>query len=259
MRARRRTLAIVATAVTLPLVTATLAFAAITVTFEVIQRPNKASTEKEVRPITVGLDFTIGDDTGNQPSPLRKAVIHHVDANAFFGSLFPRCKLAALLRGGPAACPARSRVGGGTATGSARPLVDSVSAKLTFFNGEVRNGKPTLLIYVQPDLGPFFTIVDVITRGSDGTYTDTVEIPRIPTIPGQPDAATTSVHVRTLNVFAKKKVRQRISGKRVTRTVKLPYIGAPRTCNGRWTYTGEFTFESGETIKLSSAQPCTKK
>ena len=59
-------------------------------------------------------------------------------------------------------------------------------------------------------------------------------------------------------MFVKKKVRKRVGRRRVIKTVKVPYIEAPTTFNGRWTYTGQLTFESGETLKLSSSQPCTK-
>ena len=241
------------------LAAASAAFAALTVSFEGGFRPNKAGTKERRLPITDYLDLTIADDTGTQPSPLRKVVAHHDVPLVFNGRLFPRCKLSRLEHGGPAACPRGSRVGIGTATGSARPVVQApVKAELTLFNGDLRDGIPTVLIYVKPELGPPLTVVDVIKKRSDGIYTDNAEIPRIPTVPGQPDAATTSVHLRTLSVFVKKKVRKRVGRRRVIKTVKVPYIEAPTTCNGRWTYTGQLTFESGETLKLSSSQPCTK-
>jgi hypothetical protein len=253
---RRLMATLVAAAVVLG--AAPAALSAITMTFRGGFTTGTASTKDKLRPTTDFIDFEIADDAGIQPSPLRRVVTYHDAPVPFNGRFFPRCKLAALKSGGPAACPRGSRVGTGTASGSARPLVDSVKARLTLFNGDLRAGIPSVLIYVKPELGPTFTVADVIKRRPDGTYTDNVEIPPIPTLPGYPNAATTSVHLRTLNVFAKRKVWKRIGGRRVARTVKLPYIAAPTVCDGRWTYSGEFTFESGETRKLSATQRCTK-
>jgi hypothetical protein len=253
----RRLTALVVAAVMLA--GASAALAAITISLDGGFRPNATGTKKKPRPTTAYIDFTIAEDTGAQPSPLRKVVADHGVPVVFNGRHFPKCKLTRLESGGPAACPRGSLVGRGTATGSARPVVQNpVNAELTLFNGDLRNGIPTVLFYVRPEIGAPFTVVDVIKRRPDGVYTDNVEIPPIPTVPGQPNAATTAVHVRTLNVFVKRKVSRRIRGRRVTRTVKLPYIEAPTICNGRWPYTAEFTFESGETKTLTSPQPCRK-
>jgi hypothetical protein len=239
---------------------ASTALAAITISLDGGFRPNIAGTKKKPRPVTAYIDFTIAEDTGTQPSPLRKVVADHGVPVVFNGRYFPKCKLARLERGGAAACPRGSLVGRGTATGSARPVVQNpVNADLTLFNGELRNGIPTVLFYVRPEIGAPFTVVDVIKRRPDGVYTDNVEIPPIPTVPGQPNAATTAVHVRTLNVFVKRKVAKRMRGRRVTKTLRLPYIEAPTICKGRWPYTAKFTFESGETKTLTSPQACRKK
>jgi hypothetical protein len=253
-----RILTATATTAVAALVSVSAALSAIMVTFSGGFDGNRASTKGHVRPITDHVDFTVADDAGAQPSPLRKVVTRHDAPVTFNGRFFPRCRLAALEDRGPAACPRGSRVGAGTATGSARPLVANVAARLTLFNGDLRARIPSVLIYVKPELGAPFTVVDVIEKQRDGTYTDNVEIPPIPTVPGQPNAATTSVHLKTLKVFVKRKVRKRKAGRLATKTVKLPYIGAPKVCNGQWTYTGEFTFGSGETRKLSTNQRCLK-
>src|SRR5947208_432919 len=94
--------------------------------------------------------------------------------------------------------------------------------------------------HVRPiALAADFTVEDVVKKERDGTYTDNVDIPSIPTVPGQPNAATLSVHLRLPRSFVKRKVVKRVRGKPVGETVKLPYIGAPTVCNGSWTYTGK--------------------
>src|ERR671935_529856 len=99
------------------LAAASVVLAAITVSFEGGFRPSKAGTREKSLPITDFLDLTIADDTGAQPSPLRKVVTHHDVPVVFNGKFFPRCKRFRLEHGGPAACPPGSRVGVGTATG----------------------------------------------------------------------------------------------------------------------------------------------
>ena len=51
----------------------------------------------------------------------------------------------------------------------------------------------------------------------------TFDVPDIPTLPGQPNAAVITTKTQTDLVFVKKK--KKVKGK--TRTVKIPLIGAP--------------------------------
>jgi hypothetical protein len=167
----------------------------------------------------------------------------------FNGRYFPRCKLAQLQAKGPSGCPSRSKIGTGTGTGSAKPIVDSVSAKLTLFNGERKGGKDTVYVFTLPDIGPTFVVVGTIKRVNRGPYGYELRfgIDPIKTLPNAPDAAIISVKTKT----PKKSVRKR--GK------KRYLIQAPSSCRGKWWYQGEFRFVNGATVKSQGTMKCRKR
>jgi hypothetical protein len=253
----------VAAAVLGALVLASVAFAAVTTTLTVVPRPNKASTKKKVQPITLEIGISTADPSVPQPPPLKQVVIRFNKGGIFNGKLFPKCKFAKLQARGPKACPKGSRVGTGTATASAKPIVDLVNAKVTIFNGELRGGVPTVLLYNVPDISSPITVFGTVQKKSSTScangagkcdYALTFNVPEIPTLPGAPPASVLTVKTKTLNVFIKKK--KRVHGKR--KTVKIPYIGAPKGCPGKWVADASFTFYDGQASTSVASLPCKK-
>jgi hypothetical protein len=249
---------ILSTAVLALLVGAAVAMAANTVTLTVQAVPNKASTRKKIRPIKLAINVGITDPTQAQPTPLKQVIIRFNKGGVFNGKLFPKCKKAALVTKGPKGCPKGSKVGSGTATASAKPIVDNVNAKVTIFNGAPLNGKPSVLLYNVPDISSPIIVQGTVEKkpvtacgnGGQCDYVLTFNVDPIPTLPNAPDASVTSVKTSTGNVFVKKKKR----GK----TVKIPYIGAPKVCNGTWAAEGQVTFVNGEVVKVPVSAPCKK-
>src|SRR5204863_258751 len=88
-----------------------------------------------------------------------------------------------------------SKLGGGTAKGAAPPIVASVNAKVTLFNGETVGGYPSVIIYSLPDLGPVLTMSGALKpdRGGRYGYQLSVDVPPIKTLPSAPDASTAVV------------------------------------------------------------------
>jgi hypothetical protein len=258
----RKTIALVSAGVLAILGIVGIAFAAQTATLEVKAIPSKASTKKKVQPIRLEVNVAIDEDTGAQPSPLTKTVIRFNEGGQFNGKLFPKCRFSELQAEGPSACPRGSKVGSGTATATARPVINLVNAKVTVYNGETKNGVPTVILYNVPDISSPIAVQGTVEKKSpsacgDGgrcDYTLTFNVPPIPTLPGQPNASVLTVRTKTSNVFVKKK--KRVKGKR--RTVKIPYIGAPRVCKGKWVAEATFTFESGQTITSDTSARCSK-
>jgi hypothetical protein len=72
-------------------------------------------------------------------------------------SQFAQCRLARLQAFGPRACRRGSRVGRGAVSGSY--LQEQVAGKLRLYNGERIGGRRTLLVHVQPKVGPTFISV----------------------------------------------------------------------------------------------------
>jgi hypothetical protein len=241
------------------LIAATVALGAVTTTLEVVPRPNKASTKKKVRPITLEINISTADPAATQPPPLKQVVIRFNRGGQFNGKLFPKCSFSALQAKGPKACPSGSKVGSGSAVASAKPIIDVVNAKMTIFNGKPKNGVPTVLLYSVPDISSPITVEGTVQKKSavscaNGAgkcdYVLTFDVPQLPTLPNAPPASILSVKTKTKQVYVKKKKH----GKRV----KIPYIGAPKKCNGKWVADATFSFYDGQSSTSTASLPCKK-
>ena len=181
--------------------------------------------------------FSITDPSAPAPLQLDRTTLRFPKGAVINGRYFPKCKFTALQSKGPRACPKRSKLGGGTAKGAAPPIVDSVAAKVTLFNGVPIGHDPTLLVYVLPDLGPVIALEGVLKRGSGHYgYVLTVNVPPIKTLPSAPDASTTFFDTTVKNVSIKRG-RRRIS-----------YIDSPVLCDGTYfLLDGAFTYRGGVT------------
>ena len=94
--------------------------------------------------LSLSLGFT-GDD-GNQASVLTRAVIQFPYGSRLNGKLFPSCSAAKLADQGKSACPKGSRIGGGTAVGTAGDVREEITVNL--YNGK---GGKTIVFYLQGD------------------------------------------------------------------------------------------------------------
>ena len=79
-------------------------------------------------------------------------MIRFNEGGTYNGKLFPKCKVSAVLNKGPSGCPKGSKIGKGTATAAAQPVIPLVKADLHLFNGEPKGGVPTVIIYAVPDI-----------------------------------------------------------------------------------------------------------
>jgi hypothetical protein len=257
----RKTFVVVA-ALLATLIAVSVAFAQGTTTLEIKTSPAKKSkSKKKLTPIQLAINVGFGnaDPAAPQPPYLRKVVIRFNEGGTYNGKLFPKCNAAKLLANGPSACPKGSKIGKGTATASAQPVIPSVNAVLTLFNGQPKGGVPTVIIYAVPDISSPLTIVGTVKKGSKVScasgqgkcdYVLSFDVPDIPTLPGQPNAAVITTKTKTDKVFVKKKKK----GK----TVKIPLIGAPTKCTGKWVADSVVTFGDGSTANAESTASCKK-
>lgn len=208
----------------------------------------KLISQPKGQPWAIGLNVhSIIDTTdGEKPSELKSILFlfPHAKVNAKF---FPTCDAVRLKGGGPKACPAGSKLGQGTALADARPLVNPVHATISMFNGKPRNGNPVFLFLAQATE----VSVDLLLQGelkkASGKYGYRLEIPlpRIPTLPGQPDAA---IHEIDVDVAA----TTRRKGKRVY------LLQAPTSCPaGGFPFQTTFSFYDDQRLTSNSAISCT--
>jgi hypothetical protein len=231
-------------------IVAVIAQAAIVQTFTATVKPAKAKKPVALA-VSEGTTLT-ADDPGyqvkGQPPPQKTQIIRLQKGGVFNGKYFARCKLAALQANGPSACPSKSKIGTGVGTGSAKPILDSVSAKLTLFNGEKKGGKDTVYVFTLPDVGPTFVVVGTISKINKGGfgYQLTFNIDPIKTLPNAPDAAIISVKTNTPVKSVKKGGKKRY------------LIVAPSTCKSKWNYEGEFQFVNGQKAVVDGSSKCKK-
>jgi hypothetical protein len=182
--------------------------------------------------------FSVTDPAAPAPLQLDRTTLRFPKGSIVNGRYFKQCKLSALQARGPKGCPKGSKLGGGTARGAAPPIVDSVAAKVTLFNGVPVGHDPTLLIYTLPDLGPVIALEGVLKSSRSGRYGYVLDvpIPPIKTLPSAPDASVTFFNATVNNLTVKRGHR------------RINYIDAPVLCNGTFfLLDGAFSYRGGVT------------
>jgi hypothetical protein len=197
---------------------------------------NKRDRHKARAGLSLRTTFSIADPGAPAPLQLARTTLKFPKGAVVNGKYFPKCKLTAIEQKGPKGCPRGSRIGGGTARGTAPPIVENVAAKVSLFNGVPVGGNPTLIIYSLPDLGPVLVMSGVLKKQRSGPYGYVldVNVPPIKTLPTAPDASVTFFDA-TVNNLTVKRGRRRIS-----------YIDSPVLCNGTYfLLDGSFTYRGG--------------
>ena len=197
---------------------------------------NKRDRHKARAGLSLRTTFSITDAAAPAPLQLARTTLRFPKGAVVNGKYFPKCKLTAIEQKGPKGCPRGSRIGGGTARGTAPPIVENVAAKVSLFNGVPVGGNPTLIIYSLPDLGPVLVMSGVLKKQRSGPYGYVldVDVPPIKTLPTAPDASVTFFDA-TVNNLTVRRGHRRIS-----------YIDSPVLCDGTFfLLDGAFTYRGG--------------
>ena len=135
-----------------------------------------------------------------------------------------------------------------------------MNAKLTLFNGRAEGRSPDGHLYDVPDISSPMTIVGTVKKkptvvvrerpGQVRLRRCTFDVPDIPTLPDAPHASVITSKTKTDKVFVKKKK----NGK----TVKIPLIGAPNKCTGKWVADSELHLRRRSTANAESTASCKK-
>jgi hypothetical protein len=199
---------------------------------------SKGDRHKARGGLSLRTTFSITDPSAPAPLQLTRTTLRFPKGAVVNGRYFPKCKLKAILARGPRGCPKGSKLGGGTAKGAAPPIVASVNAKVSLFNGETVGGNPSLIVYSLPDLGPVITASGVLKpdRGGNYGYQLNVDIPPIKTLPSAPDASVTFFDATVRDATVRR-------GRRT-----IHYIDSPVLCNGTYfLLDGAFSYAGGVT------------
>jgi hypothetical protein len=111
---------------------------------------------------------------------------------------FPRCGMARLQAKGPAGCPSRARIGSGSIVGRTGLHPGGVGARVAIVKGEAIDSRPTVLLYIRPQLGPSFVSFGFLPRGQgSSTRIDLRFPPPIRTLAGgYPDPSLSDFSLR---------------------------------------------------------------
>ena len=156
------------------------------------------------------------------------------------GPVFPRCPLPRdPSEVGKSRCPRRARVGQGTFEADARPLLAGpVSGSFRIYNGQLRRGRPTLILLARAEVGGATVRSEVDYRYGGSTLRS------LPPPAGAPTG-----------LFSLTKVSLRIGAKRRGRS----YVATPRRCRGSWRFRETSFFEGGGSISARDTVSCVRR
>lgn len=168
------------------------------------------------------------------------------------------CSRTALEGHGPAACPARSRVGFGGGVGVLALPSQTIRAhfSLDFFFASTRPGALSLLAYASttsPLVEELVLIAREVSAPKPYGLGFSVEVPPIATLPGAAPASLESVFA-SLGA-ANVEYYERVHGKR--RLVPLRGLLVPKSCpSGGWLAEAAVVFADGGSLTVHPRIPC---
>jgi hypothetical protein len=197
--------------------------------------------------LSVAIDYVNPDDPRAKPPAVQEVVIELQEGARIDTSVPDRCGASdvELMTGGAAACPVRSRVGGGTLDLDdglmAGPFPRIVHNAVTIFNGDAE-----LILLTQTTNTPGPPIRAVAREPITDRDTLTAEAPPIPGQP-PPDPYTAIKRVRT-------KLDRVVRGKRA-------FLTTPPRCgvNRAWVNRTRFTYRDGVRQTMFNASACKRR
>lgn len=172
--------------------------------------------------------------------------------------LFVRCRLPESQADTAAdRCPRASRIGSGTALVDTHLISDQrqMGAELTAFNGERRDGIPTLIVRAVARGGGRTIVRELdfhvrrIARGRFG-----LELTLFDPVPNPAGAGPGGFILRTLDLRVGRTATRRSRG----RFRKVPYWVAPRTCSGFWSFEETLSPATSAPLTAGDFVPCVR-
>ena len=212
--------------------------AAVVQTVDLTAKYSKRDRHKARGGLTLRTTIRISDDTGGKPPALTNTTLRFPKGAVVNARYFKTCNPSRLRQRGVKGCPAGSKIGAGKARGDARPIIPDVPAKITLFNGPRIGGNPSIIIYAIPEISAPIVIQGPLKRQRSGPYGYVldIDVPPIPTLPGQPNASVVFFDATTLDRTVRRGHR------------RIHYIEGPVLCAGTFfLLDGSFSYEGGIT------------
>ena len=215
--------------------------------FTISAKPNKASTAKKKRSVTLKVVTGTRDTTGAQPPTTRNATIFFPKGSQWNGDLFPKCSASSISAARSTEdCPEGSIVGKGTVTGVATGGITQNDVTIVVANG----GKSGVNMFVEGSspLRIQSNIVGTLS-GASGKYGLKLKVP----VPANLQEPAPGVKVAITLFQVKIQKSKKVKGK--TRGI----VEINKCSGGTWNAKGDFQYAGGaapKTVELS--QKCTK-
>lgn len=208
--------------------------------------PNRAHLPHGT-PISFTLDTRFTSDPPGGDFVLQRLVYLFPHGTVVNGRLFPSCDAATLVRahGRLSACPEGSRIGGGTAAGTAVALGVTSHAAIALFNGpDGRSVTMNVSITTPALINASFSAPLRTLKGGRYANELTVVVPDSLKTILDGDIVTSRVHVTT-------------GATRIVHGVKRGYVEADHCpSSGRARIHGDFTFDRGAKASADMTVPC---
>ena len=221
--------------------------------------PPQAGTKAKPRGVSIAVHGFYGNSRSGARSPFNGDTTILVPRGMRMnGALFPvKCPLPATSDdlGKESRCPAKSKVGAGTAELDARPAIqDFVPATLNAYNGALKDGHATLLVIFTATVGNTAVHGELdleYLNQPSGVYGH-----KLVTFHQVQDSSQGFFSVRKLDVAIPNQfTKLTIKGKRT----KVYLVEPPTKCKRTWAFAQTTTTLAGDaSITATDAVPCTK-
>ncbi len=199
--------------------------------------PSKAGTKKKPKGVKIKVTTTTKPASADEKFATKKAVIFFDKNLVFNGAKFKSCTAAAIQQS-EASCPSGSKVGSGSAQGSALGIKQDL--KVTAFNGP--KGKSLLLHVTGSSPLAIDSVIDAKLSKASGKFGYKLTVP-IPDNLQQPVPGTYA----TLLSFITS-VKATASG--------TPYVGLIGCSGGKLNFKGDFTYTDNTSKSATSTAKC---
>jgi hypothetical protein len=199
---------------------------------------SKAGTKKKPKNVKLSVTTTT-TPKDNTAFATTKAVLYFDKNLVFGGQKFASCTVAK-VQAAESNCPKGSKVGSGSATGTALGMTAPLT--VTAFNGP--GGKSLLLHVVGSQPIAIDSVIDAKLSKASGKYGTKLTVP----IPASLQQPVSGVYA-TLTKFATN-VKGTSKG--------TPYVGLAGCSGGKLNFKGTFTFTDGSTLGATSTTKCSK-
>lgn len=207
--------------------------------------PLAHGTKKRPKKAKLQVNLTTTPIAGDQAFAASRTVVHLAKQLVFNGTAFPSCSNSQILND-VTKCPAKSRVGQGSAVGTSRALGVTENLTVKAFNGPGGNKLELKVDSVPGSAVDIHAVLEGVLSGDSGLYGKklTVDIPQDLQTPAPGVYATLESFKTTINA---------ITGKG-----KKPYVGIVSCPSSKkMAFAADYTYQpDGTTKSVSTTAPC---